>query len=108
MSHALLDQRSLEFDREIARRLRRDPGLIDLARQNLMRWLARPNLAPSLERCYREWLAIIDESPIDDIIQLLEDDGDNAQRLRQNSPFVGILSPEEVVMIKSYFRHATQ
>ena len=74
MSHALLDQRSLEFDREIARRLRRDPGLIDLARQNLMRWLARPNLAPSLERCYREWLAIIDESPIDDIIQLLEDD----------------------------------
>jgi len=106
MSHELLDQRSLEFDREIARRLRRDPGLIELARLNLLRWLDRPGLAPSLERCHREWLAIIDESSIEEVIELLKDDGEKAQQLRQNSPFVGILSPDEVASIKARFRHA--
>ena len=105
MSHELLDQRSLEFDREIARRLRRDPGLIEVARQNLLRWLERPGIAPSLEQCHREWLDILDDSSVEQIIQLLEDEGQEARRLRQSSPFVGVLSQDEVLAIKQRFRH---
>lgn len=108
MSHELLDQRSLEFDRKIAHRLRCDPGLIKTARENLLRWLDRPGLAPSLERCHREWLAILENSTVEEVIQLLEADGEEARRLRQNSPFVGILSPDEVASIKEQFSHAPQ
>lgn len=38
LDHRLIDQRSLALAQAIADRLRRDPELISLARQNIQRW----------------------------------------------------------------------
>jgi len=106
MSHPEIDQVSLELGRRIAERLRRQPELIDFAHANLMRWSRQNALAPSLLRCYAEWQQILSQ-PVDEICTLLCSESDNAQRLRQNSPFAGVLTPKEVWEIKSRFRHSS-
>ena len=106
MSHDVVDQRSLALDRAVAERLRTNPDLLEQARANLRRWLARHPTAPSLRRCYEEWLEILDNWPLEKILELLNAEDEPAKRLRQNSPFVGILSPSEVWSIKQRFRHA--
>ena len=79
---------------------------LEQARGNLRRWMARNGAAPGLRRCYEEWLEILDRQPFEKILELLHAEDDEARRLRQNSPFVGILSPAEVWAIKRRFRHA--
>jgi hypothetical protein len=106
MSHPEIDQVSLELGRRIAERLRRQPELIDFAHANLMRWSRQNALAPSLLRCYAEWQQILSQ-PVDEICTLLCSESDNAQRLRQNSPFASVLTPKEVWEIKSRFRHSS-
>jgi hypothetical protein len=96
------------MDREIASRLGADPALVEIARRNLKRWLDRPRLPASLKRCYLEWQTILDSYSPAELLRLLKDDGEEAQRLRQNSPFVGILTPLEVREFKRRFRHASR
>jgi hypothetical protein len=90
--HRLIDERSLAFDRLIAAKLRSQPALLDKARGNLVRWLetcsagARPDLL--------EWQRLL-SGPFDELLVLLEATDERATRLRQSSPFCGILTPEE-------------
>ena len=105
MNHSQTDQVSLELARRIAERMRRQPEVLDIARANLMRWSQQNFAVPSLRRCYAEWQQILSR-PVEEISTLLCSESDNAQRLRQNSPFAGVLSPTEVWEIKSRFRHA--
>lgn len=105
MSHSETDAISLELARQVAGRLRARPELLAVAQENLQRW-ARVNIhTPSLLRCYEEWQKILTR-PLEEICGLLCLETDDAQRLRQNSPFVGILSPAEVWAIKASHRHA--
>ena len=106
MSHDVVNQCSLALDRAVVERLRANPALLEQARGNLRRWLARNGAAPGLRRCYEEWLEILDRQPFEKILELLHAEDEEARRLRQNSPFVGILSPAEVWAIKRRFRHA--
>ena len=106
MSHDLVDQCSLALDRAVAERLRANPALLERARGNLRRWLARNGDAPGLCRCYEEWLEILDGRPLEKILELLNAEDEEARRLRQNSPFAGVLPPAEVWAIKRRFRHA--
>lgn len=110
MSHEVIDQRSLELHRAIVRRLQENPGLFDVARQNLHRWLSRNSDSKSLVCCYREWLQLLDERTPDQICELLVDESEEGRRLRQNSPFAGILKPREVWDIKRRFagQHASR
>jgi hypothetical protein len=105
MNHSENDQASLEMARAVADRLRRNPELLEIARANLARWSRQNDSVGSLLRCYSEWEHIL-ERPIDQICDLLCSDAEDAQRLRQNSPFAGVLSPAQVWEIKSRFRHA--
>ncbi|MDR3456650.1 MAG: hypothetical protein P4N60_04335 [Verrucomicrobiae bacterium] len=105
MNHSEIDQVSLELARRVAERLRGQPEVIDFARANLVRWSQQNNFAPSLLRCYAEWQQILSR-PVEEVCALLCSESDDAQRLRQNSPFAGVLSPAEVWEIKSRFRHA--
>jgi hypothetical protein len=106
MNHSETDQVSLELARRVAERIRWQPEVIDFARANLVRWSQQNTSAPSLLRCYAEWQQILSR-PLEEICTLLCSESDNAQRLRQNSPFAGVLSPAEVWEVKSRFRHAT-
>ena len=106
MNHSETDQVSLALARCIAERMRWQPEVLDFARANLARWSRQNRSAPSLLRCYAEWQQILSR-PVEEICNLLCSDSDNAQRLRQNSPFAGLLSPAEVWEVKSRFRHAS-
>ena len=97
MHHALLDRRSLMMHRLIAERLRANPALLETARANMARWNCP-------ERgWWREWTAIL-EQPLDEILTILERDDEEGCRLRQSSPFAGILNPQEVWKLKREFK----
>jgi hypothetical protein len=106
MGHEVQDAASLEMAGRIAAGLPEHPEWIDFARANLERWSRLNPNTPSLLRCYQEWLDILD-SGAGGVHAVLTAETDEGQRLRQNSPFAGILSPREVWEIKSRHRHAT-
>lgn len=103
MGHELHDSISLEISRQVAARLRESPAVLDVARANLDRWSRRNADVPGLLRCYEEWRKILDQ-PASEICELLGSESEEAQRLRQNSPFAGVLTPAEVWSIKSRVR----
>jgi len=105
MNHREINQVSLEMARRVADRVQRNPELLEIARANLARWSRQNASVGSLRRCYAEWEEILSR-PVEEICDLLCSDSDDAQRLRQNSPFAGVLSPSEVWEIKSRFHHA--
>jgi hypothetical protein len=89
-SHEWIDQRSLALHEAVAARLEAQPQLLEVARANLKRWLAaRPAAA------LREWQRLLDSLPLPQLIQLLRSPEEEAARLRQSSPFAGILTPAE-------------
>jgi hypothetical protein len=107
MGHELQDQVSLEMARRVAVGLPNHPEWLELARKNLQRWSEQNQDSPSLLRCYAEWTQLL-SLPAQEIARILTEQTDEGQRLRQNSPFVGVLSPREVWEIKSQFRrHGT-
>jgi hypothetical protein len=103
VTHELQDAVSLELARRVAARLRESPALVDVARANLSRWSRQNSNAPSLLRCYTEWQDLLARS-VEEICEILCAETDEAQRLRQNSPFAGILSPAEVWEMKNELR----
>ena len=105
MNHAAIDEVSLALAQEVAARVRSRPEFLDVARENLARWSRQNAGSQSLLRCYAEWEAILTR-PVQEICELLLAQTDDAQRLRQNSPFAGVLSPAEVWAIKARHRHA--
>ncbi len=97
---------SLSLARRVAEQLRVQPELLELARNNLARWSRQNAASKSLLRCYAEWQDIL-SSPVEEICARLLAETEEGQRLRQNSPFAGALSPAEVWRIKARHRHAT-
>jgi len=105
MKHFETDQASLELGRRVAERLRFQPALVEFARANLVRWSRQNASVSSLLRCYTGWQEVLSR-PVDEIRDLLCSESDHAQRLRQNSPFAGVLPPAEVWEVKARFQHA--
>ncbi|MDR3557809.1 MAG: hypothetical protein P4L55_23880 [Syntrophobacteraceae bacterium] len=89
--HIRLDERSLALHGLIAKKVRDNPALLDKARDNLRRW-QESNESPSL--AFAEWAQIL-TNPVDQVAQFLEERSERANRLRQSSPFCGILSESE-------------
>lgn len=89
--HARIDARSLALHRLIARKLAADPALLDIARATLRRWQTG-NTGPAA--ALDEWLRIV-SGPADAVARFLEEPSERATRLRQSSPFGGILSEAE-------------
>ena len=105
MSHELLDDISLELGRRTASRLRQQPDLLQLAHENLDRWTQLNCNSPALLRCYAEWRELLNH-PLEKICAVLTSESEEGQRLRQNSPFAGVLTAREVWKVKQRFRHA--
>ena len=104
MRHDTHDLVSLDLAARIAAGLHRHPEWIEIARSNLNRWMQLNADAPGLLRCYEEWLELL-KQPIEEICTALTAASDEGQRLRQNSPFAGVLSPSEVWEIKRRRNH---
>jgi hypothetical protein len=105
VTHKSIDAISLEMGRRIASRLLEQPELLRVAHENLDRWSRLNAEAASLLRCYAEWPEILSR-PLDEVCNLLSSNTEESQRLRQNSPFAGILSASEVWELKRKLRDA--
>lgn len=97
-THAWIEQRSLALHEAVAAKLEAQPELLDLARANLRRWVSAHPSAAVLE-----WLRLLDTAALPDVVALLRSDTEEAARLRQSSPFAGILTRQERQAIMSEY-----
>ncbi len=84
-SHHDIDQRSLRLHEAVARKIDAELKLLDLARE----WASRydhPAVVEWREILKQDWFTIRNT---------MLDPSDEGQRLRQSSPFAGILTSEE-------------
>lgn len=89
--HERRDEERLRLHLEVAERLAEDPSLIDDALANIERWEAARGPQPY----YDEWRRILREESVERVIARMTAKGPEARRLRQSSPFVGIIPPKE-------------
>jgi hypothetical protein len=100
-SHEWIDARSLALDRAVADKLRAEPGLLDRGHRTLDHWLEQRQ--PAVPSVLLEWHEILTRWPMGRILDLLTSPEETTRRLRQSSPFCGILSPEErLAILKEY------
>jgi hypothetical protein len=102
--HPRIDRRSLALHRAIADRLRADPALIEIARENLDRWSQERGRS---QPYWDAWREILNE-PAEKIAALLVEESERMNALRQATPFAGVLKPAERWAIYEQFdsRHA--
>jgi len=89
--HQRIDERSLAMHRAIAEKLRRDPSLLAIARDNLARW---DSAMPGASRYWKQWKELLD-LPLDTLLERMVEPGEAMTAMRQSSPFAGILTPKE-------------
>lgn len=97
-------QRSLWLNRVVVGELTRDPDrVIAIARDNIARWRSvhagRSSVLAALDR----WSQILDGG-VEPIVATLTGLSEEAEDLRQNSPFAGALSPEQREQALASFR----
>ncbi|HEY8033138.1 MAG TPA: hypothetical protein VIF02_12355 [Methylocella sp.] len=90
-NHSRVDERSLALHALVAQKVQAAPALLDRARENICRW-QQANGSPSL--ALAEWERILN-SPVDQVTAFLVERSERATRLRQSSPFAGILTEAE-------------
>jgi hypothetical protein len=93
--HRKLEERSLALHREIALRIRRNPDLLTKVRERLSKDIHSGRFSISLTDGMQEWLDLLKSSSVEQVLDVLVDDSENARRLRQSTPFAGILTQEE-------------
>ena len=91
--HERIDRVSLAMDKAIAAKIRTDPSVVEIARTNLERWRrANGQLAPA----HQEWELVLRFLEPAELADFLSSQTPKADRLRQSSPFPGVLTQEEV------------
>ncbi|MCG6926557.1 MAG: hypothetical protein LJF30_14760 [Acidobacteria bacterium] len=85
--HALAEHRSLALHQAVAERVRADPSLVERARRRVEGWLVDGTVARAYAEAWREILGL----SVEEVARFLEDPGEEARRLRQTSPFAGVL-----------------
>lgn len=101
-SHRLHEARSLAMHAAIARKIEREPALLKKARDNLQRWRQLEAHQPT-PKWLKEWNALL-KRPWSEIASLIIEPSERAARLRQSSPFAGLLSAVERQRIYEAFR----
>jgi hypothetical protein len=92
MNHETVDFRRMDLHRRIALVLRKEPALLRDFAQRLRSKLATARCAGAVSDSEWEWYIILTLCSPLQVIRLLEDSSERAVRLRQNSPFISLLS----------------
>jgi len=103
--HIRIEERSIALHRAIADRIRTNPRLMEKARENLQKYLdqfTQENRAAP--KSLTEWQDILTHRPWEAVLEFLVSSGESASRLRQSSPFAGILTPKERWKIYEAYR----
>ncbi len=99
--HRLLDARSLAMHCKIAQKISRDKSLLEIPRRNLVRWSQRTS--GEVPKFIADWQDIL-EKPWPLVAAFITSCSEEANRLRQSSPFAGVLAPQERKRIYDAFR----
>ena len=85
------------MDRLVAEKIRASPHLVEIAKANLERWRAQNggDLAPA----HKEWELLLRFLTPLEIADFIVSDTPKANRLRQSTPLVGILTEVERLSI---------
>jgi hypothetical protein len=102
--HRHIDERSLAFDRLTAQKLLAEPALVDRGLANLNRWLG--TCSPAVRPVLLEWRELL-QGPRKGVIDILLSTDEHACRLRQSSPFAGVLTVAERTTLLKHF-HARE
>lgn len=89
--HARIEARSLAMHRAIAAKLRRSPELFAIAWDNLQRWEQTAGRSGPYLQAWAELL----KKPVEEALELIQQDSETMRAMRQNSPFAGVLTPKE-------------
>jgi len=100
--HTILEVRSLAMHCLIARKITRNPQLLEVARRNLTAW-KRSRPAAERPRCLDDWERVL-RRPWAEVAALITSTSEQAARLRQSSPFAGVLDSKERRRIYEAFR----
>jgi hypothetical protein len=87
-AHDRNERFSLLLHRELARALEIDPGgVLSRGRRNILRWQAAQG---HTVQAWDEWLKLLDAGA-EAVRKIMLDEGQHGARLRQSSPFAGII-----------------
>jgi hypothetical protein len=103
VTHRLAEERSLALHREVARRLRERPELLDAARERVRSWLESGCVSRHWAEAWNDVL----EGTLDDVIAVITDSSQRPRDLRQSSPFAGVLDPRKRWEILRRYRERT-
>ena len=98
--HQQIDLRSLAMDQSTAQKLLANPALLERAVATLDRWLK--TCSPRVRPVLMEWQALL-KQPLPEVISVLLSTDPRATRLRQSSPFAGLLTASERTEILKRF-----
>ena len=101
LQHRIIEARSLAMHCLAARKVDKNPQLLAGVRKNLEKWRSR--YTDDIPRALDEWSAIL-KQPWPEIAALITDPGERATRLRQSTPFAGVLGTKERERIYAAFR----
>jgi|SRR6476646_2960952 hypothetical protein len=92
MKEQNVDSQKIDLHRRIALVLRKEPRLVRAFADRLRSKMATARSSAAVSETERKWYLILTLwSPLQ-VIRVLEDSSEQAVRLRQNSPFVYLLS----------------
>lgn len=101
LKHRVIEARSLAMHCLAAQKISDDPRRLDAVRGTLAGWRSR--YGGSVPAALDEWRGILDR-PWPEIAALITDPGESATRLRQSSPFAGVLTQSERRRVYEAFR----
>ena len=101
LKHRIIEARSLAMHCLAAQKIMRDPALLDQVRRTLEAWRVR--YGKDTPRALDKW-ALILRRPWPQIAAFITDPGERATRLRQYTPFAGVLGARERARIYAAFR----
>ena len=103
--HIRIEERSIALHRAVAKQIRANPRLMEKAKGNLQRYLKHfMQKGGTPTSALLEWLDIVENKSLEEILELLVSGAEKARRLRQSSPFAGILTPQERWKIYEAYR----
>jgi hypothetical protein len=100
--HTVIEARSLAMHCLIARKITHDSRLLEVARRNLAAW-KRSRTAAERPRCLDEWERVL-RRPVSEVAAFITSTSEEATRLRQSSPFAGVLDRAERRRVYEAFR----
>ncbi|HRJ73404.1 MAG TPA: hypothetical protein PLS03_14360 [Terrimicrobiaceae bacterium] len=86
--HERQDWIRLQLSKLAAARIRENPEIVRVGLQHIQRWMEKDGSERLWSAARLEWAKLIELHSPQEIANLLESEGDEAQRLRSSMPFI--------------------